>query len=380
MKILMVGDYQNDPRLGSTKVYHKLREEFIALGHTCDVLLDDALGTPRLNTYARQALSPTFAARAVSRAFRRFGQYDVIDVASAEGFILGLQKRLGAYRHTALINRSHGLEHLNYRRMLDDHDAGLLHKPWSRRLWFPAVRLSQVAGAARLADRFIVLNAGDRQYALDQRWKTPEKIDLIAHGISSRFLSVEGEPSVMRGAGMLFCGSWTGVKGVHYLAAAFSQLADRNTGVPLTVLGGGVSEADIRAAFSPAAQPFLTVIARADETEVIRQYRHHDALVFTSTYEGFGMVLLEAMSQGLPVITTPVGCASLLVQDGENGLLVPSRDAAALAGAIRALSGQDDLRRKLSLQARESAKSFTWQRTALQTVTSYQQAWENLRH
>ena len=53
MRILLVGDYPNDPRLGSTKVFVKLQEEFRALGHTCDMLLADELGARPRNRFAR---------------------------------------------------------------------------------------------------------------------------------------------------------------------------------------------------------------------------------------------------------------------------------------------------------------------------------------
>ena len=264
-----------------------------------------------------------------------------------------------------MISRSHGLEHLNYQRMLDDHEAGLLHKPWTRRLWYPAVRLSQVAGAARCADRLIVLNNGDRDFVLRRKWKTAEEIDVIPHGISSRFVTGGDElTGARRGQGLLYCGTWTGMKGVDYLAPAISQLFEEGTRFPLTVLGGHIPPSLIRSAFSPAVQPLLTVLERADEAEVIRHYRRHDALVFCSTYEGFGMVLLEAMSQGLPSVSTPVGCASLLIRDEENGLLVPPRDSAALGRAIKRMMTDPELRKRLGENAEKAAKTLTWHRTA----------------
>ena len=74
----------------------------------------------------------TFAAR---------GPYDVVDAASAEGLAFGLARRLLARaRGAALVARSHGLEHLNYQRMIADHEAGVRPKPAWRRLWYPAVR------------------------------------------------------------------------------------------------------------------------------------------------------------------------------------------------------------------------------------------------
>ncbi|HYH79443.1 MAG TPA: hypothetical protein VEX86_06590, partial [Longimicrobium sp.] len=140
MRILLVGDYPDDPRLGSGKVYHKLREEFRRLGHDCDVLLAPELGRRPAAARLRWLVGPLLAERAVARAFRRGGGYDVVDVASAEGSLLGLRRRLRGMRGVALVSRSHGLEHLNFRRMIDDHDWGLVAKPFHRRIWYPAAR------------------------------------------------------------------------------------------------------------------------------------------------------------------------------------------------------------------------------------------------
>src|SRR5262245_36938783 len=256
MRILLVGDYPRDARLGSTKVLLKLQEEFRRLGHTCDVLLADDLGAAPRHRLLRWAVAPTNALGAIRRAFREHGQYDVIDVASAEGLWVALLRRLGLFSGAAIVARSNGLEHLNYRRMLDDHDAGLLDKPWTRRWWYPAVRLTQVAAAARIADRLILLNPTDRAFALGRRWKREDEIDLVPHGVSGRFL---GEPPAdhLRGRGILFCGTWDATKGVSYLAAAFSRLVETGAllqpgGAPvkLTVLGGGVPAERIRNAFS----------------------------------------------------------------------------------------------------------------------------------
>jgi glycosyltransferase involved in cell wall biosynthesis len=107
-----------------------------------------------------------------------------------------------------------------------------------------------------------------------------------------------------------------------------------NVPVSLTVLGGGVPADQIRSAFSEAARSRLTIVDRVAEEEVVAAYRSHDVLAFPSTYEGFGMVLLEAMTQRLPVVATPAGCATTLVQHEVNGLIVPPRDADALAAAL----------------------------------------------
>jgi len=374
MKILLVGDYPDDPRLGSTKVLYKLREEFQNLGHTCDALFSQDIGARPNNRYIRQTFAPTLAARAIAKAFRERGPYDVVDIASAEGCIFGAQRQAGAYEKTAFICRSNGLEHLNYERMLDDHRAGLVHKPWTRRIWYPLTRLSQVASAARLADKLIVLNEVDRSFAADRRWKPASDIQIVPHGISDRFLCNGTRMDEERGGGILFCGTWDRIKGIDYLVSAFHLLLSSGSKVNLTILGGGFPEAVIRSAFADDAQKHLTVLDRAPEEEVVRQYRKHDVFVLSSTYEGFGMVLLEAMSQKLPVISTPVGCALTLIKDGETGLTVPARNAEALANAMRELLSNSEMRARLATNAYQQVREMTWRNTALKTIALYRDA------
>jgi glycosyltransferase involved in cell wall biosynthesis len=352
----------------------KLQEELRGLGHTCDVLLADDLGASPRNPYLRQAFGPFVTLAAVRRLFRERGEYDVVDVASAEGLWLGLLRRCGGLRRTAVIARSNGLEHLNYRRMLDDHDEGLLSKPWTRRLFHPAVRLTQVAAAARAADRLLLLNEVDRRFAVSRRWKAAADIDVVPHGVSAEFLRDAPARDSPRGRGLLFCGSWTEVKGVSHLASAFSRLVEEGFRENLTVLGGAVPADAILSAFSPAARAFITIIERVPEREVVEAYRGHDVLVWPSTYEGFGMVVLEAMSQRLPVIATPVGCAGALVTDGVTGLRVRPRDPDMLASAIRRLTNDRELRLRLADAAFDVVRDMTWRSTANQTLAAYARA------
>ena len=379
MRILLVGDYPPDPRLGSTKVLVKLQEELRGLGHSCDLLLSDRIGRRPSNPYARQAFGPVAAWLAVRRAFRSNGPYDVVDVASAEG--LWIAARFGReLRHATVVSRSNGLEHLNYRRVLDDAAAGLIAKPWTRRLFHPAVRLTQVAAAARAADRLLLLNEGDRAFAVSQGWKPEDAIDVIAHGVSGRFLSDRPAPDAPRGQGILFCGSWTDVKGVRYLADAFSQMVARGVDARLTVVGGAVPDDIIRSAFAPDARARLTIVGRVSEEHVMAAYRRHDVLAWPSTYEGFGMVLVEAMSQGLPVVATPVGCAPSLVVDGVTGLRVPPRDSEALGRALERLLGDPRLRATLSAAALRAVETMSWTETARHTLVSYERARRSVKH
>jgi glycosyltransferase involved in cell wall biosynthesis len=373
LSILLVGDYPDDPRLGSSKVFYKLREEFEALGHTCDILWAADIGARPASRQIRQLISPWMAAKAIVRQMDR-RRYDVVDAASAEGLFLGVLGLLGNRDRAAFVARSNGLEHLNYARMLDDHFAGLRRKSWVRRIWYPASRLSQVTAAARLADGLILLTDVDRAFALDRGWQPPERVTVVPHGISGRLLAEAPVPDAARGAGMLFCGTWDHMKGISYLCAATNRLHALGNKVRLTVLGPGVARASVLDGFDAAVRPFVTVIDRVPEDRVMAEYRRHDALLFTSTYEGFGLVVIEAMSQRLPVIATPVGCAATLIRDGESGVVVPVRDPDALAAAIARLAAQPQEGRRLADNAVARVAGMTWRATAERTVDVYRSA------
>lgn len=372
LRILLVGDYPDDPRLGSAKVTYKLREEFQAAGHECDAIFSGSLGSRPSGRQIRQLVAPVLACRAIGRAVAE-RHYDVVDVASAEGLWFGAARKLGRWRSTALICRSNGLEHRNYARMLDDSREGLTTKPWPRRIWYPASRLSQVAAAARVADRLVVLTEGDRQFALGRGWLPDDRVDVIAHGVSERFLSDRDRGST-RGGGALFCGSWDHVKGISYLIAAFSALAREGRPVPLTILGPGVSSAHVLQLFPEEARRHVRVIDRVPEEQVLGEFRRHDVLVFPSTYEGFGLVVLEAMSQGLPVIATPVGCAPELVREGETGMIVPARNSRALADAVTRIMSCPAERARLGSNGAAQVSAMSWKRTAARTLDAYARA------
>ena len=374
LRILMAGDYPGAPTFGSSKVYFKLREEFEALGHSVRVIFTEELGVRPSHRLLRAPVAPWLAFRCVRHVVQKEGPFDVLDIASAEALWTACFRRASGVLRSAVINRSHGLEHLNYRRMVDDHHAGIASKPWHRRLFYPAVRLTQVAAAARCSDRLIVLNGADREFALRSGWLTEDSIWSVPHGVSDRYLSGASVTVGPRGRGILFCGTWTAVKGIDYLVRGYERYASLGGSMELSVLGGNVPTDWIKNAFEPATRQRLRVVERSPEDVVINHYRSHDTLVFPSTYEGFGMVLAEAMSQGIAVIATPVGAGAELVEHEVTGLRIPPRDPEAIAQALLRLEKDCELRLRLGENARRRVAGMSWRRTAERTVECYRSA------
>ena len=98
------------------------------------------------------------------------------------------------------------------------------------------------------------------------------------------------------------------------------------------------------------------------------------ALLLPSRTDSLGIVMLEAWSHGTPVIGAAAGGIPGVVDHGENGLLVPFGDVAALAGSVRLLVTDGELRRRLGEQGREKvARRYTWSQVRDRVLDSYRQ-------
>ena len=101
-------------------------------------------------------------------------------------------------------------------------------------------------------------------------------------------------------------------------------------------------------------------------------YSAAEVVVMPSFYESFGMVALEAMACGTPVIASRVGGLALLVKDGVTGYFVPAQDPEALAQRLRTVFINEDLRKQLGIQAAAYASDFSWERITAQILNVYQ--------
>ena len=153
---------------------------------------------------------------------------------------------------------------------------------------------------------------------------------------------------------VLFVGILSQRKGISYLLEAAALLGPH---VELTLLGTKAS-ADCSAL--DAAVRAHRWIPTAPHAEVLAEMERQDVLVFPSLFEGFGLVILEAMSRGLPVITTAHTAGPDLIEDGRDGFLVPIRSATAIAEKLEALHLDPARLAAMREAARAKAAAWTW--------------------
>jgi D-inositol-3-phosphate glycosyltransferase len=102
-------------------------------------------------------------------------------------------------------------------------------------------------------------------------------------------------------------------------------------------------------------------------------YSAAEVVVMPSHYESFGMVALEAMACGTPVIASQVGGLAFLVQDGVTGYTVPDGDDDILCEKLALILGDESLRQRMGRNAAEYARNYNWEKIAKQIVGVYEE-------
>ncbi len=205
----------------------------------------------------------------------------------------------------------------------------------------------------------------------------PPGVDLARfHPIEQRYArSVIGVPADHRM--ILFTGRIERLKGVDALFRAMSILKQRRSGIDWTrlcvsVIGGDPSEQGQRDNREMARLhalrdelglgDLITFLGARDQDTLHFYYAAADMLVMPSHYESFGMVALEAMACGTPVIASDVGGLHELVQHNKTGFRVAPKDPESLAGAVERLLDDEVLRRRMGHSAACYAEEFSWQK------------------
>jgi len=149
---------------------------------------------------------------------------------------------------------------------------------------------------------------------------------------------------------LLFVGQLTIRKGYDLVVRALPAIVEACPTASLLVVSGinqQQRDALMGLAVEAGVQEHITLLGYLSDEELINLYRASDVLLFPTRYEGFGLPLLEAMAAECPLVSTDIPVVREIVRHGENGLLVPYSDAAALARAAIAVIGDETLRRHL---------------------------------
>ncbi len=208
-----------------------------------------------------------------------------------------------------------------------------------------------------LADQIYVASSFTRDSLARYPTQLRAPITVIPYGAPHRPPGAPSSLDTARRPGPLraiFVGSLGQRKGLSYLFDAARLLGPDK--LQLTIIGSRPLRP------CPALDAELARVRWIESlphAQVLAEMAAHDVFVFPSLFEGFGLVLLEAMAMGLPIVATPHTAAPDLITDGQEGFIVPIRSAEAIAAALDKLTDLDRCR-EMGRRAQTRSREFTW--------------------
>ena len=228
--------------------------------------------------------------------------------------------------------------------------------------------------SCKIADR-VVVNSDFMKRQLASSYRiAPNRINVIPNGVDvERFakcksrITLDGDPAI------LSVGQVCMLKGFGTFVDALGRLGHELPNMKLHLVGQ-VEKEYIELAESKGVSNFLVFHGRVPHSLIPTYLKSADFSIFGSVlYEGFGIVLVEAMASGLPVIASDIDTYSQIITDGKDGLLFKRGNADSLSEVILNLTKDVDLRRKISQNSQITAEKYDWEKIAESYISLYRE-------
>lgn len=259
----------------------------------------------------------------------------------------------------------------------------------------PSQRQSCEGELMQRVDRVIAATPVDRNQMREHYNAPADKISVIPPGVDLTRFTPMSQAAAKAYLGippkhhnLLFVGRIQPLKGIDVLLRALAIVKRQQpalaANICLAIIGGGVKQSDAEAEAPEMARltalraelglsDMVTFLGAKDQDTLVYYYSAAEMVIIPSHYESFGLVAVEAMACGRPVIASDVGGLTFSVEDGFNGYLVPARDHEALAKKIILLLKQPLLKEQLGEQARLWVERFSWSNIADELLVLFEE-------
>jgi D-inositol-3-phosphate glycosyltransferase len=246
-----------------------------------------------------------------------------------------------------------------------------------------------------LSDSLIAANPDERAHLIWHQHSRSTKVCTIPPGVDLELFRPLDRSACRRQLGLgenervvVFVGRIDPIKGLDTLIDS-TALMDRNESPPTFLLiGGDLDESGsamgplseiVRETENKGLAASFRFLGSLPQNQLPLYYSAADVVAVPSRYESFGLVAVEAMACGAPVVASRSGGLRFTVEDGLNGYLVPVGDAPRLARALTRVLSDHAIRRRLSVGALNSAAKFSWPAVASNILYVYKRLAEGYR-
>jgi len=283
-------------------------------------------------------------------SFLKENEFDVVHCHGVPGLAGYLAKRSG--KDSDFVYTVHGIAYELISREWLKSVAKLVHLP--ERL------------CVRSFDKVVAVSENTAREVVEHYSVEEDKITTIYNGVDTeKFRFVKDFDNQL-----LYVGYFIERKGPEIVLDAFSKLVKDFPDLELVMVGRGRLEEDLKKKTrEKGLEDSVKFLKNISDKQLVELYSE-SIFVMPSAYEGQGIVYVEALSCGAPVIGCNNSAIPEMVEDGENGFLV-DRNSEAVDNCIRSILEDDGLRRSMSLNAREKALEFDWDRIVSKTLDLY---------
>ena len=169
----------------------------------------------------------------------------------------------------------------------------------------------------------------------------------------------------------LFVGSFSQRKGISYLLQAFKELEDAGENVSLTMAGRGIMDYELVKSYKLKC---LETHINLPIEKLVELMHESDVFVFPSICEGFGLVLVQAMATGLPLITTYNTSGPDFIEEGKDGFLIEAQDVEAIKNKVKYFLQNPEEVKRMGQNAIIKSKDFTWDKFSSEIIKSVEKA------
>jgi alpha-maltose-1-phosphate synthase len=184
----------------------------------------------------------------------------------------------------------------------------------------------------------------------------PQKIYVNPYGVDLNKFFVKRNNRPNEKVRFLFVGTLDAGKGIPLLMTVFKRLQQLNVELNLV----GFLNDDVVSLIKKEKLSTVNIVGKVSHDELPALFHSNDVFVFPSFFEGFGLVILEAMASGLPVITTTATAGPDIIENGQEGFVIEPGDVEGLERTIRSFIANVHLIATMGDKARAKAETFTW--------------------
>jgi len=248
------------------------------------------------------------------------------------------------------------------------------------------LRLAHERRLVRRCDGVVAATVREKGQLESHYRASPRKVGVVPCGVDLEGFRPENRPEARIRLGLdpgdtllLYVGRFDPLKGLHRLLEALPGLLGRHPSLRLLLVGGDGPDASSTLELRRLARDLGVAERVAFAGRVAREklppyYGAADALVLPSRYESFGLVALESLACGTPVVATRVGAMEDLILPGKTGMLADGFDVASLARALDAFLESPEKDRWPAERIRRSVSSLAWSATAAAMLDQYRKA------